>query len=275
MATSESTEPRSCLQCGAAQPSARSDVRLEAASNERPSRHDCEDAARIPLTAEAVLELLRQHFADVDSIFVYPYVPPTKEEAARLVYVGQLPRHEPILALYDTQHVLDASVHEGFVVTPARICWKNPGEAAVSIPWSDLDPDHLYVDGLRLFLGSDGLLLTQPEVQDACANAFHVLALSGLPPRPMASGHMPARDTSPDLSATADEGDESGLRAPPRRSATPPPPHTTSYFAYASHAQSQSPDCSCWHCHTPLYESTPQCAFCGAEPKPTGWLRTG
>ena len=268
---SESPEGSACVHCGVEQ-------RASLASSERPSWHDCEDAARIPLTANAVLDLLRQHFADVDSIFVYPYVPPTKEQAARLAHVDHLPRHEPILALYGTQ-VLDASIHEGFIITATRVCWKNPGEPACSVSWSAVDPDNLYLDGVRLFLGNDAIVLAEPEVQDACANAFHVLALSGLPPRPIASGRVLARDTRPDLEGASSEdvvgdSDHSGLLVSARRSATPPPPHTTSYFAYASHAQTQAPDCSCWHCHTPLYETTPQCAFCGVEPKPTGWLRT-
>ncbi len=271
---SELSQSGACLRCGASVRPSASNARPGCASYDRSSRHDGEDAARIPLTPQAVLDLLRQHFAEVDSIFVHPYVPAMKENAARVAYAAQLPPNEPVLALYET-HVLDASVHEGFVVTPLRVCWKNAGEATSSMPWRDLDPDQLYLDGLRLFLGDEAIALPEPEVQDACANAFHVLALSGLPPRPIASGRVLARDTSPDLGRASDDSDHSGLRVSTRRSATPPPPYTTSYFAYASHAQSQAPNCSCWHCHTPLYETAPQCSFCGAEPMPTGWLRTG
>ena len=251
---------------------------------ERPSWHDCGDAARIPLTEDAVLDLLRQHFADADSVFVCPHVPPPEEHAARHVHAVHLPARERILALHDRTGVLGGG-HEGFVVTAKRICWKNPGEPARSVQWKDIDPDQLYIDGPRLFLGHDAIELSGSDVQDACANAFHVLALSGLPPQPLASGRVLARDTSPSLDdvdqsgvvscATAHESSSELPVISVRRSATPPPPHTTSYFAYASHAQTSAPDCSCWHCHTPLYETTPQCAFCGAEPKPTGWLRTG
>ena len=403
------------------------DAAIDSAPVDRASRHDCDDAARIPLTEHAVLDLLRQQFAEVDAIFVHPYVPAPEEQAARLAYVAHLGRHEPILALYETQ-VLDASIHEGFVVTPSRVCWKNAGEATCSMAWTELDPDQIYLDGVRLYLGSQAITLAEPEVQDACANAFHILALSALPPRPLASGRILARDTSPHLvsapeangpnsttggngpnSATGgngpnnatgpnnaiggkgpnnararddrsgvnttrdagsrinvgsengldvnaapeesarvdgvrgasthddsrrsdgtrddstrgndtrdsssrgvdmhdnstrgddshddrarangvryastrdtssrvdsalDDSDHSGLQLSTRRSATPPPPHTTSYFAYASHAQAHAPDCTCWHCDTPLYATAPQCSFCGAEPKPTGWLRT-
>ncbi|HVJ93255.1 MAG TPA: hypothetical protein VM580_25815 [Labilithrix sp.] len=246
---------------------------------------NCEDAARIPMTEEAVLELLRLHFADTETIFVCPHVPPTKEHVARRTHVIHLPPNERILALYDPSLVGDG--HDGFVVTAERICWKNPSEPASSIQWRDLDPDQLSIDleGHRLLLGDDGIVLTESEVQNACANAFHVLALSGVRWR-TASGVVP-RDTAHDELASPDsEADVITKRQPwtspseppadtavMRRSATPPPPHTTSFFAYASHAQRQSPDCTCWHCHTPLYETTPQCAFCGAEPKATGWLR--
>ena len=283
--TSDSTDGGACVQCGPEQ----RDVLTNTGEvpnhvpSDRMSWHDGEDAARIPLTEHAVLDLLRQHFSDVDSIFVHPYVPSTKEHAARLAHAAHIPRHEPILALYET-HLLDASIHEGFVVTPSRVCWKNRGEASRSIAWSDLDPEQLYLDGLRLFLGEAAITLAEPEIQDACANAFHVLALSGLPPRPIASGRVLVRDTRPDLADASEsdpgsqqgpgDSDHSGLQISIRRSATPPPPHTTSYFAYASHAQTQAPDCTCWHCHTPLYATTPQCSFCGVEPKPTGWLRT-
>jgi hypothetical protein len=56
--------------------------------------------------------------------------------------------------------------------------------------------------------------------------------------------------------------------------ASPPPPSTTSFANYASHAEANGPDHACWHCRTPLYATTPQCAYCGALPKKRkGWLR--
>ncbi|MDF2694603.1 MAG: Twin-arginine translocation protein TatA [Labilithrix sp.] len=278
-----------CVYCGAEHRSPRSNGILTAALAERPSWHDCKDAARIPLTEDAVLDLLRQHFADVDSISVCPHVPPNREAAVRRAYAAHLPARERILALYETGRAInpiDTTLHEGFVVTAKRICWRNAFDAAHAIKWNDVDPDRLFLDDQRLFLGDephDAVVLAEPELQDACANAFHVLALSGLPPLSVASGLVAARDTRPDF----DDSEQSGLVLRPptlgsadteapasHHSATPPPPHTTSFFAYASHAQAQAPDCCCWHCHTPLYATTPQCAYCGAEPAPTGWLRT-
>jgi len=270
--------------CGAehqAEESSRDDL-LGASPTERPSWHDTEAAGPPPLTDDTVLGLLREHFSDVDAVFVCPHVPPSKEHAARRAHVVHLPPRERILGLYDTSGVLDGG-HEGFVVTAERLCWKNAGEPACALRWRDLDPDQLYVDGSQLCIGGGALTLLERDVQDACADAFTVLALSAASPLPLASSRVLARDTTPDL----EDHDESGIAIRPaspaedarpasdRRSATPPPPHTTSYVAYASHAQAQAPDCSCWHCHTPLYETAPECAFCGAEPAPTGWLRTG
>ena len=280
------SDTSACVHCGAEHRSGPSSKVLAVA---RPSWHDGEDAARIPLTEDAVLDLVRQDFADVDSICVYPHVPTNTEHAARRAHVAHLPPHERILALYETS-VLDATIHEGFGVTAMGVCWENPGERARSIEWRDLDADRLYLDGRRLFLGDDAIVLTATELQDACANAFHVLALSGLPPRPVASGRAPAHDIRPapenagergrlprtgsaaELTLDLDELEEALIE---RRDTTPPPPHTTSFFTYASHARAQAPDRACWSCHTPLYETTPQCAFCGAEPTPTGWLTTG
>lgn len=252
----------SCVYCGAEHRSDRSSTVLAAASTVIDHGHSDEDAARIPLTDDAVLELLRRQFADTDSVFVCPHVPPSREEAARRAHATDLPRDERILALHDGAGI-DAG-YEGFVITTRRICWKNAGEGVRSVSWQALDPDQVYLDGRHLFLGEDALELSDSVLQDACANVFLVLALSGMPPRPIASGSFDAQAPF-----------RHGSGSTHRRSATPPPPYTTSYFAYASHAQSQAPDCACWHCQTPLYETAPQCAFCGAEPSPAGWSRTG
>ncbi|MBX3208752.1 MAG: hypothetical protein KF764_27215 [Labilithrix sp.] len=301
LAPPDASGSSACVYCGAKHHAERSSEVRPAARVDRPSWRDCEDAARIPLTEDAVLDLVRQHFADVDSILVCPHLPPADERAARHAHVDHLPPHERILALYETSS-LGAAGHEGLLVTSRRLCWKNPGEPARSIEWRDVDPDRLYVDSYRLCLGDDVIVIAAPEVQDACADAFHVLALSGLPPEPGSWSHgalsgdlrAPTEPATPHGDAAHSgllprSNAERALGGGPlplddleldddvarRRDTTPPPPHTTSYFAYASHAQAQAPDCSCWRCYTPLYESTPECAFCGATPTRAGWLRTG
>jgi hypothetical protein len=262
------------MYCGTAHRSARASEMIAAAmaaqtrGSDRPSWHEFgEDAARIPMTEDAVLDLLRLHFSDCEAVSVCPHVPPKKEHAARCAHVVHLPPRERVLALYGT---LLGDGHDGFVVTAKRICWKNLGEPACSIKWTELDAESLDLDGHRLFIGDDTLAIVEEEILEACAKAFHVLAVSAVRPQPTASGPVLARDTQPAPFPRVSRPVPTGTTE-----ATPPPPHTTSYFAYASHAQAQAPDCSCWHCHTPLYETTPQCAFCGAVPDATGWLRTG
>lgn len=273
----------SCVDCGAEHRADRSSGVRATTRVERESWRDCEDAARIRLTDDGVHDFVRQHFADVGSVLVCPYIPPADEQAARHAHVDHLAPHERILALYETGSF---GGHEGFVLTARRVCWKNPGEPARAIEWRDLEPERLYVDAHRLVLGDEVIVLADPDVQDACADAFHVLALSGLPPPPAvarpeaeplprapSAAERAAVELGSDHLELTDDDDDESVAA--RRDTTPPPPHTTSYFAYASHAQSQAPDCSCWRCHTPLYATTPECAFCGATPTRAGWLRTG
>jgi hypothetical protein len=225
------------------------------------------DATRIPLTDDAVLGLLRQHFVHADGIYVCPHVPPKKEYGARRVHVMDLPAHERVLALYDASPL---EGNEGFVITARRVCWKNDGEPASSIEWMDLEADDLFIERGRLYFGAEAITISDEAILQSALDAFHVLALSGVP-RATHSGLVLKAPSSIPASRPV-------TRAPPRSGKTeavPPPPHTTSYFTYASHAQRQRPDCSCWRCHTPLYETTPQCAYCGALPAKTGWLRAG
>jgi hypothetical protein len=240
---------------------------------------DLEDVARIQMTEAAVLHLARRHFESFESVFVCPHIPPKKEMAARRAHVDQLPPRERILALYDASWL--GTGEEGFCITSKRLCWKNSGDKeGRMLLWGQVDPDRLYLDAGCLWIGDERIIVTDDAALDACANAFHVLALSATArPAPMASAPI-LRDTHPDptegLGTCHGSQGRERSSGPMGRSATPPPPHTTSYHAYATHAEKQEPDYSCWHCMTPLWKNTPQCAYCGAFPKPRkGWLRTG
>jgi hypothetical protein len=259
-----------------------------------------EAAARIPLTEGAVLDLIWQHFAEVDAVYVAPNIPASKELAARRAHVAHLPPRERILALYEapSAHGLQlTAVHEGFVITSERICWRNAGEPATSIVWMDLDPERVILEDQRLFVTDDeAIRVVEHEVQLACSDALHILALSssmeardrlpdfddvksGLVCRFEGDARRPAHSgiTSERLAETVpppEDWEEATVRREFRWSTTPPPPSTFSLFSYASETQELAPDCSCWHCKTPLYSTSPQCAFCSAEPTAAGWLRT-
>lgn len=259
----------SCVYCGAEHRERSSEVLAAAIRppqsggtpvSDRPSWHDGEDAASIPMTEDAVLPLVRQHFGDAHSVYVCPHVPPKKEQAARRAHAAHLPARERVLALYDATWL--GGGDEGFVVTSKRLCWKNARQPACFILWHEVDPERLWVEPGRVIIGDSAILVSEEAVLDACANAFHVLALSG---------HLWGHAAAPQASGIH----QHVTPIPSKMQATPPPAHTTSYHHYASQAELQGPDCRCWHCRTPLYESAPQCSYCGAFPKKKGWLRTG
>ncbi|MBX3191324.1 MAG: hypothetical protein KF819_30280 [Labilithrix sp.] len=232
-----------------------------------------EEAARIPMTDDAVLGLVRQYFAGAGSMYFCPNVPPKKEHGVRRAHVGHLPTNEWILGLYDD--TVFGSSEEGFVITSRRLCWKNIAEQPCMLEWQHLDPERMYPDGQKLVLGAGYLEISGDEsVIDACADAFHILAISARatpssPPR----SHVPTLQSAvaPAVHAAPPASHEA-----PHAHATPPPPNPVSFAAYAGHAYAQpAPAFACWHCRTPLYWNTPQCARCSAWPSPQGWLRTG
>ena len=258
------------------------------------------DAARIPMTDDAVLSLLRRHFRGVDSMYFCPAIPGKKEIAARAVHARHLPSDERVLALFDD--TVFGIGDDGFLVTSSRICWKNAGGRAQMLEWRHVDPDRMYADKKQLVLGAGAIELTADDsVLDACEQAFHVLAFSARE----ADGTSTVARSGVVLSGNVDETGHHGAQravsgiadanpqeressrptarpsrpplasAPHRTHTTRPPPHAVSYASYVVHASSQkSPKFACWQCQTPLHWTTPQCAHCGASPTPQGWLRT-
>jgi hypothetical protein len=255
---------------------------------EREPRDTCETdagAARIPMTDEAVLALLRRHFAGTSSMYLCPNVPGKMEIEARKVHARHLPSDERVLALFDD--TVFGSGDEGFLVTSQRLCWRNPGTSArpQMIEWRRLDPDALYADRNKLVLGLGAIELSGDELSlEAFEAVFHVLAFSARvcaesAARPRAPRHSdrptlrPSRPPPPLESEVVPRSD----RKPPIANVkeTAPPPHAVTYASYVTHASSQrGPKFECWHCHTPLHWSTPQCAHCDALPSPQGWLRS-
>lgn len=270
------------------------------------------DGARIAMSDEAVLGLLRQHFAGLASMFLCPSIPGKKELAARSVHARHLPSDERVLALFDD--TVFGSGDEGFLVTSQRVCWKNIGGRAHMIEWHHIDPDRMFADRRRLVLGSGANEIIEisgeEPVVEACEEVFHVLAFSARAPAPatrsgiVLTSALDAHLDAIEAEALA-EAEAANLNGAPRASdrptfrpshpapaeseivprsdpkpaianATPPPPHAVTYASYVVHASSQkSPKFACWHCHTPLHWNTPQCAHCSAYPMPQGWLRTG
>ena len=223
-------------------------------------------ATRIPLTDDAVLELLRGRLGG--NAYNEPFIPAARERGARRMHYAHLPEGERILALWDATAM--GSGEDGFVVTARRLCWKNPSAPARMVEWHDVDADGIYGEAGNLYVGADVIALGgDVSLVDACVDAFYVLALSAqprVPASPSSSGVVPAMA---DADATAE-------RARVHVKTTAPPPAGVSYTAYVEHASSQpAPSWCCWKCRTPLFRTTPQCARCGAKPAAFGWLRTG
>ena len=227
----------------------------EAPMRDRESMHDGEDAARIPMTEESILRLLRQQFSDAEPVSLCPHIPPRKENLVRQAHLVHLSDNERILALHDTSWLGHGA--EGFLVTARRLAWKNAGEPACSVTWRELDPEMLSVDRHTLFVSSVAAIrIDDDAVLEACTNAFHVLALSAVPSRTV-SGAAPACS----LSTPTFVGPTL---------LTPPPDYAFQDVA----GSTKAPDRRCWHCRTPLFTDTPQCGYCGVLPKKRGWLRS-
>jgi hypothetical protein len=95
------------------------------------------DAARIAMTDESVLAVLRQRFAGLDSMYLCPEIPGKKELAARAVHAHHLPSDERVLALFDES--VFGSGDEGLLVTTRRLCWKNPRGRAQTVEWQNVE----------------------------------------------------------------------------------------------------------------------------------------
>jgi hypothetical protein len=90
----------------------------------------------VPWTLQAVIELAAQTVGGKDGIFVAPAIPPRKEKNVRALYAASLPADEPIAVLFDD--TVFGAGDDGFIVTPARICWRNFGEEPKMIPWPEV-----------------------------------------------------------------------------------------------------------------------------------------
>jgi hypothetical protein len=190
------------------------------------------DAARIPMTDEAVLALLRQHLTGIDSMYFRPAIPGRKEMAARAVHARHLATDEPVLALFDD--TVFGSGDEGFVVTSQRLCWKNAKGRPHMIEWQHIDPDRMYADRLRLLFGAGDLEISSDEsIILALEEAFHVLAFSArLRPQVARSGVILAGSSADDtgLHTTPQTPPEQSTRPSDRPTLRPSRPPIESTF---------------------------------------------
>jgi hypothetical protein len=150
------------------------------------------DAARIPMTEDAILGLLRQHFGADDSLYLAPLIPPRREVGARCAHGAGLPSDERILALYDD--TVFGSGEDGFVVTARRLCWKNIKGEPRSIEWRFLDPESVIPYGRKLSVAESVIHISGGrDVIGAAADVFYMLAISAR----LFEGRLSAAPTTP------------------------------------------------------------------------------
>lgn len=179
------------------------------------------DAARIPMTEDAILGLLRQHFGADDSLYLAPTIPVKRAASARRAHTAHLPANERILALYDD--TVFGSGEDGFVVTAQRLCWKNIKGEPRSIEWRFLDPESVIPEGRKLSVADSLIEISgDRQVIGAAADVFYMLAVSArlfdrrlstapTTPPPMAGTTYESYvklTSSPDVSHDSDDEDE-------------------------------------------------------------------
>lgn len=102
-------------------------------------------ASAAPRTAEAILRLAQTKLQLSESLYYAPAIPPAKERGARASYGARIPADEPILVLYDA--TVFGGADDGFVITPARIGWKNVVLEPHAVPWEVFDASTVRVEG--------------------------------------------------------------------------------------------------------------------------------
>jgi len=119
---------------------------------------------------DEIVALARRWMGEVDPVYHAPSIPRAKEERARRVHAQHLPESEPILVLYDG--TVFGSAENGFVVTAARLCWKNLLEHPRQIGWSEIDPASVEPDDDGGIVVAGGSINAIGGLAPAAAAAF-------------------------------------------------------------------------------------------------------
>lgn len=239
-----------------------------------------DDDEIIPMTDEAVLGLLRDHFSGMDSFYMPPAIPAKKERNVRVLHAVHLPPHEAILGLYDG--TVFGAADDGFVITARRLCYRNIMEAPGMRPWEVVPADDISIEGQHIVLGSITIQTIATEgsgLLDAVEEVFPVLARSA---KKAAKGApAPAQQGYPQQGYPQQGYPQQGYpqqgypqQGYPQQGYPQQgyPPASQGGYGYPA-AAPQQPLFGCWHCRVPLHWQSPRCGRCGAMPGPGGWPR--
>lgn len=108
--------------------------------------------------SDVLTQLARRHLGEHPGLYAGADIPARKVARARQTHGVHLPFAEPIAVLYDA--TVFGGADEGFVVTPARICWRNFLEHPRQLAWADFDAAHSMrvADGKVSLCGNELLL---------------------------------------------------------------------------------------------------------------------
>jgi hypothetical protein len=148
------------------------------------------DAVTDPMVAapheEVVWQLVHRHLGRFDRLYYAPDLPPGPTGTARGIHVGVLGPDEPVLVFYDD--TVFGGGADGFLITPARICWKNIAEGPQQARWTELTPaDIEEVGGGLTILGSKVSITGRAEHLPALVEALRAVS-ADLQRRPGAPG---------------------------------------------------------------------------------------
>lgn len=151
------------------------------------------DAREAPplLPLDVLARLAREHLSGLPEVHVAPDIAPRKLRGAREVHALALRPAEPIAVLYDS--TLFGGAEDGFVATPARLCWKNHFDHPRSARWDELGRIGLAVRGKNVEIGRG--LLTAPLTDHA---GEQVRAFLEACCRRTVAGSAPYRDAARD-----------------------------------------------------------------------------
>ncbi|MEJ7734044.1 MAG: hypothetical protein WKG00_33225 [Polyangiaceae bacterium] len=147
-------------------------------------------------TTDVLADLARRHLGRRPGLYAGADIPPRKVARARTTPGVHLAADEPIAVLYDA--TVFGGADEGFLVTPARICWRNFLEHPRQLGWSDFDGAHsLHVADGKLSLCGNQLILPDAGLSAAAVAAFVEAAAAALGP----ARATPYRDVHHDTAA--------------------------------------------------------------------------
>jgi len=107
---------------------------------------------------DETIRLARRHLGLMDSVFYAPHVPADKEAAMCAVHGLEPSDEEPVLVLYDD--TLFGGAKDGFLITPARLCWKVFTSPPHQRLWRDLTASSVGVEKGRLLVEEQQMPLT-------------------------------------------------------------------------------------------------------------------